>query len=253
MNSLSTRRPVAALLVSILVPLAGCGDDDADDSSMNELLLSADEAHYGKTYGEWAAAWALWANDYAPNDDPALDCKNPVADRTGATCALNQDADSPVFFLAGSFGEELTRDCTVPEGKALFFPLVNTWGDNAGVPEDMLLSEDDIRGYVEMVASGTDPERVWVRVDGVELQDAAQGVVTSAPYTMEIPAGDNAYVCNGVEGVEGSFDGFVGGYWAMLAPLSAGEHLVEFGLTRGPDPLSGDTLEVTLHYNLTIE
>jgi len=49
---------------------------------------------------------------------------NPLEDTTGANCMIGQS--NPVWFLAGFFnGSAATRSCSVPEGAALFFPVIN--------------------------------------------------------------------------------------------------------------------------------
>src|SRR5215472_11893649 len=74
---------------------------------------------YGHTYGEWSAQWWQWV--YA-----APDGANPVQDTTGDFCAVNQPAGK-VWFLAGTFGlTGVERSCTIPENRALFYPLVAT-------------------------------------------------------------------------------------------------------------------------------
>jgi hypothetical protein len=90
--------------------------------------------------------------------------------------------DGPVWFLAGTPGGPVTRDCTIPEGKQLYFPLVNTWvtwrGREWEIPEIM----ESVVAYFEfwhkhtctlilrldgeeVVAGGFDTmvERLWVK------------------------------------------------------------------------------------------
>lgn len=66
-------------------------------ASDNIVLPVDSQAMTGKTYGEWSANW--WQTVLSlPADE------NPLLDDTGATCALGQDPDSPVFFLVDSVG-----------------------------------------------------------------------------------------------------------------------------------------------------
>jgi hypothetical protein len=69
-----------------------------------------------RSYPQWAALWQQWAVG-TPAD------RNPVLDRTGANCAVNQPVPG-VFFLAGTFdGSAVTRSCTVPVGTAFVIPI----------------------------------------------------------------------------------------------------------------------------------
>ncbi|WP_369137355.1 hypothetical protein [Modestobacter versicolor] len=76
-----------------------------------------------------AARWVQWVA--AARVD-----LNPIADETGENAAANQPTD--VFFLAGSYGERLTRRCVVPAGRDLFVPAFCTFEKKpAGPPEPM--------------------------------------------------------------------------------------------------------------------
>jgi hypothetical protein len=66
---------------------------------------------------ELTAQWWQWALSI-----PTV--VNPLEDTTGANCMVGQS--DPVWFLAGFFnGSAATRSCSVPEGAALFFPVIN--------------------------------------------------------------------------------------------------------------------------------
>jgi len=69
---------------------------------------------HGKTYGEWAAEHAKWGMAIPLG-------VNPANDADGSQCAINQAG--PVWFLAGTFTGNASRNCTIPAGRAIFFPL----------------------------------------------------------------------------------------------------------------------------------
>lgn len=71
----------------------------------------------GASQEEWSRRWWNWALSFE-------DEQSPIADRTGARCGNGQSG--PVWFLAGTYGTQRTqRTCKVPQGKTLFFPLIN--------------------------------------------------------------------------------------------------------------------------------
>src|ERR1044071_3967152 len=77
--------------------------------------ISPPQSHpYGKTYGEWTAAWWQWALSIP-------EAINPVEDATGEFCAVGQSG--PVWFTGSTFGNSIERSCTIPAGKALFLPV----------------------------------------------------------------------------------------------------------------------------------
>ena len=92
----------------------------AANGNLNPTIIPPGTTGFGKTYGAWSAAW--WQYVFA---QPAS--SNPLTDPTGAVCQAGQSG--PVFFLVGTAGTgTATRDrCTLPAGKALFFPLVNAF------------------------------------------------------------------------------------------------------------------------------
>jgi hypothetical protein len=98
---------------------------------------------------------------------------NPALDTTGAHCAEGQAG--PVWFLARTFGGALvTRHCSVPAGKALFFPLVAVlFGAGAldceptgSSPCNLATLRVDASAVVEAV-------ELNARIDGSEAHEAA--------------------------------------------------------------------------------
>lgn len=109
------RRLITGLVVVVGMTVAGTIPVAQADSSVAVIVIPRDASAYGNTYGEWSARWLqrLFAIPAATH---------PALDTTGAHCAEGQAG--PVWFLAGTFGgDPVTRHCSVPVGKALFFPL----------------------------------------------------------------------------------------------------------------------------------
>ena len=81
----------------------------------------------GLTYGEWAAKWVAWS-EAGPIG------QNAIEDTTGAFCGANQPAGD-IWFLAGTYVgvapvKPVERHCTIPLGRALFYPIVeSSWID----------------------------------------------------------------------------------------------------------------------------
>jgi hypothetical protein len=71
-----------------------------------------------QSFKQLSAEWWQWVLSIPPSE-------NPILDETGEKCMVGQ-RDS-FWFLAGNFGEGSTaRACAVPEGRALFFPVINS-------------------------------------------------------------------------------------------------------------------------------
>ena len=114
--------------------------------------------HYGYNYADWSSNWWQWALEI-PQD------KNPIADVDGRNCAVNQNVSSQVWFLAGTGGGPVTRECTVPRGVALFFPILTT--ECSYAEDSTLKSPDDLRNC----AKDQEADILRASVDGVQLQE----------------------------------------------------------------------------------
>ncbi len=88
----------------------------------SNALADATPTVLGKTIGEWSEKWWQWAYSIPTPS-------NPMLDTSGAYCDVGQRG--PMWFLAGYFigdGTPVVRDCTVPRGKYILFPIANaTW------------------------------------------------------------------------------------------------------------------------------
>jgi len=148
-------------LGSLAVVLSGCGGNSSRDGNVD--LLDPAQPQYGKTYSEWATEWASYTYRPAPPG-----CASPFADESGQDCQLYQDPASPVFFLVGVFGGGLAHRnaCPIPKDKALFFPLLDAMGDNAGLPPQDLRPDSDLLNYMTESFKHFDPSQLWLIVDG---------------------------------------------------------------------------------------
>src|SRR5262245_64614624 len=76
---------------------------------------------YGLSYAEWGAQWWRWAYSFPLAQFPPLQSGE-------LDCGLGQSGS--VWFLAGTAGQgPVTRSCTIPAGKALFFSIISYLND----------------------------------------------------------------------------------------------------------------------------
>lgn len=188
---------------------------------------------YGNNYGEWSARWWQWALSV-----PAA--VNPVADTTGANCHRGQTG--PVWFLAGTFGTTETRSCTVPAGKALFFPILNAIsgqgvGDCTG-PSDC----NPIALRKGAAVAENNPVTLEAHIDGVAVANPKTFRVTSPVFEFFAPAAAVFGIPEGLHGPD-----VADGYWLLLDPLPKGTHTIHI---KGTNSDSSFTTEVT--YTLTM-
>ena len=132
------------------------------------------------------------------------------------------------------------RDCTVPAGKALFFPLINVECSTleAGTPF-YGGNEAELRACLDPFDLGS----AFVEIDGVRVENLPGYASESPLFPFTVPA-DN------VLGVApGAGESLAKGYYVMLHPLAVGNHTIRYGgaLTS---PYGGFALDIT--YNLTV-
>jgi len=253
LSALALRSLLAAAIVAALVATSSA---QAAGRNPNPGVLPINSNPYGMSYGDWGGAWWAWVLSIPK-------AENPNFDTTGEFCHVGQEG--PVWFLAGNFGGENTRTCTVPAGKALFFPIINNvyWS-----PEDLAFVKDVIAPSQGWDLTGLTDEEIlrmgvnWatdhatalsVTIDGVPVVNPWQYRAESSAFTLELsdaladfgyPAGTRTPSVSD-------------GYWIMLRPLPAGEHTINFTSAGSYSVANGDpfdsefTLDVT--WNLTVE
>ena len=228
-------------------------------------VLDPTGTYGGKTYTEWVVAWMKWILELPGPDFPNLDS-------TGALCSLGQSAASDggatqadVFFLAGDFsGGAVTRSCTIPAGRMLFFPLMDWEDDNLGVDAGSSSYDTDQQLQAYCSACSAAVNALSLEIDGKsfgsKVSDFAAYLTGPTLFAYTLPdTSTNFWTTAGQcpTGCSGPIpDAFCGGYWILLAPLSVGSHTIHLIGTRGPITVNGGssgpfTFDVT--YNLTVE
>ncbi|MFE5212826.1 signal protein [Streptomyces sp. NPDC056600] len=163
----------------------------------------------GAPSAELQGRWWTWAAA-----EP--ETTNPVADTDGSACGRNQPDD--VWFLAGTFGDQVERACQVPHGRPIVVPVVNLVGDQESCAAFMR----DAEGTVLLDGKAVEPERY--EGDSITMR-GAQG----NPITAE----------------EGLFTATGCGLWVQLPSLSPGTHALE---VRG----RSDDFSTGVDYALTV-
>ena len=78
------------------------------------VVIPVDASAFGTSYGELGGEFWNWLAQEPLATNPG----------TGGPCEANQSGK--VWFLSGSFGGELNASCTIPTGKAIFFPALTS-------------------------------------------------------------------------------------------------------------------------------
>jgi len=198
------------------------------DRNLNPGVAGIQSNPHGQSYAEWAADWWKWAVGQTFENTALLDFFN------GADCSAAQQGH--VWFLGGTFGivPGIDRECTVPAGTALLFPIVNAayFAFLDDPPETR--TEEFIRAQVACF-----DYEVFASIDGVEVQGAIRYFEQSPIFEAFLPEG-NAFGLPSML-LSPSVDQ---GIYLFVRPLSVGEHTVEF-LGTATCPIDSDTFTFT--------
>jgi hypothetical protein len=206
-------RALAVLGLTVALMTVGTSGPARAHDGRGAKVIPIDAVAYGSTYGEWAARYWQWVLSI-----PAA--TNPGNDTTGEFCAEGQQG--PVWFLGSTFtSDPATRHCTVPAGKALFFPIATVISGAGAYDCDPTLPDVpcNIAALRVIAGDATDSVSLEVSIDGKGLRHLAGQHVQTPAFTLTYPEG------NVFEAPPGTLGPNVAdGYWLMLAPLSAGKH-----------------------------
>ena len=200
------------------------------------------ETPEGQTYGRWAAEWWQWAFGVP-------EATNPLLDTTGENCGERQVGD--VFFLAGTFSGPAERECTIPNGKSLFFPFINrAFFAFLDDPPEQRTEE-----FVRDQARCTFPTEISLEIDGVEIRrdftkfNTGPSGSQSPIFNVQLPPESIAQTIEDDIRELVLTPGAEEGFYVFIKPLSPGEHTIDWLATGCSDPST--TQDIT--YHLTVE
>ena len=185
----------------------------------------------GKTIGQWSAKWWQWALSIPEGSNPIRegDC--------------NQNQSGPVWFLAGNEGSVSDRECRVPSGKHILFPLVNAlyWNDSVSEPVSVEQKRSELDFFLSLGCN------LSATIDGTPSVYHNPTIRTQSP-TFPIKFIEN--------NIYGESAGWVDkkavsdGFWVMLPPLDKGDHVIHFtgAFCDGGEPF----IEVDVTYQITV-
>lgn len=156
----------------------------------------------GATQLQWIQRYAEWIRSFPQSESPATD-------PTGERCGAGQSG--ALWFLAGTreLGK-VRRECTVPAGKAILVPIINTVAQAPGG-----VACDQMQVAVKKFTEGTSGLRF--SLDGKAWQDIEKHKLGTGCFQLR-------------DGTTGAITSAVtSGYWIFLPPLATGRHVIEFG------------------------
>jgi hypothetical protein len=184
---------------------------------------------------ELTAEWWQWVYSIPPS-------VNPVLDDSGKDCVVGQRGD--VWFLTGTFGGAVTRTCSVPEGKVLFFPVINSSFFNTpntcGQGSESFTAKEMRAAIAPFIDEAIN---LSVTVDGRRVKNIQR--IRSEVYEVSMPE-ENVIDFLGADCAAGVYSPAVDdGYYAYLNPIKPGLHTLHIQAES-----SGFIVDVTYHLNI---
>lgn len=189
---------------------------------------------------------------------------NPLLDETGENCDVGQEG--PVWFLVGTPGNSedqeppitgsAERECTIPEGKKILFPIFNTFcselNDEAairealGIPAGQPIPQSQLKEGLRLCAEDiiNQANILEASIDGKEITNLQDFRGQSPLFTITYPEDNPFGVTNFTDIPQRAVSD---GYWVLIKGLEPGEHTIKF---RGG--IAG-TFETQTTYHITIE
>lgn len=241
-------RPVLTTIACALFATA-CGDDGdtaAPDAAPPSPTFAPDESPYGKSLSQWAAGWWTWALELPRTGHPLM----------GGPCAAGQAGD--VFYIAGNFGGTEARTCTVPAGKALFFPILNSlcWPAPETEGCETLGTTAELTRCAGDIFDIGPAHTMTVTIDGETIADPESYRASTGRFSWPPPPfAESEWIAPSLGPIpantcgvpEGDRYGVGDGYWMMLRPLAPGPHVL-----RIVGSIAG-TFSLDVTYQLTQE
>jgi len=198
--------------------------------------LSPDASARGTSYADLTAAWLEWTTAVPASINPILD-----ADGTFA----GEGQTGKIWFLTGTTtGGSVTRHVTIPAGTALFFPIVNYFWVNTPEYGDPAWSPEQEAAVRDLMAEVVDTaENLVLQIDGQAVPNLDALRVSGSVGACTLPD-ENIF---GLVFDPGPHDCVADGYWALLPPLSVGQHTIHFS-----GGFSSPAFELDVTYEITV-
>ncbi len=188
----------------------------------------------GRPLDEYANRWWQWTYSMPQT-------VSPVRDMTGEHCHQGQSGE--VWFLAGGYGSStISRQCSIPEGKSVFFPVINMvyFPSRTG----------SISCEQAKLSAALNNDRllnISIEIDGIVATNPAHTRLSSTEcfdlYGM-VPAEYNAPKRHPAAS---------DGYWVMLKPLSKGTHHLKFSASYSREGAPFGEMVQDIEYLLHVE
>jgi len=206
----------------------------AQASSLEDFMVYPSDYVEGKPSSDYANIWWQWTYTM-PKE------LSPVRDLTGEFCHVGQNGN--VWFLAGGYGSsKIKRRCTIPEGKHIFFPVINMvyWP-----ARDRSLTCDNAKSSAAL--NNDHLLSIEITLNAISAWNPADTRISS----------ENCFDLLGLIPRELNppkvYPAATDGYWVMLKPLPKGTHTLSFKAQYNREKGAFSKMAQDIEYELIIE
>ncbi len=203
-------------------------------SSLEEYMASPDDIVGGHNIVDYANIWWQWTYTM-PKE------LSPVRDLTGENCHQGQNGD--VWFLAGGYGSSIiSRTCEIPEGKYIFFPVINMLSYPS--KQNPLTCE---KAKASAALSNDKLLYIEIELNSIKASNPAHTRLFSENCFDLLGLVPKKY--NAPKIYPSASDG----YWVMLKPLPKGTHKLQFNAKYNRENSNYGKVLQHIQYNIIIK
>lgn len=216
------RIKILSIIALVAVLLLGTVYIASARGNRNPGVLPPNSRVQGMTYGEWSAEW--WQYVFSLPMD-----QNPLVGATGTECAFELNGNVAVVVVDPLSPEPI--ECEVPAGTTLFLDILSAECSTLEEPPFYGGNEEELRACAQAFIL----HDLEATIDGVAIQNIEAYIHTSPLFEFTLPADNILEVEAGLTAQSVSY-----GAHLMLAPLTPGEHTIQFHASH-PDDFTVDT------------
>ncbi len=216
-------RPVSLIVMAISVAVLAmtAATSIALAKNPNPRILPPNASPYTHTYSEWAAKFWQWTLSLPADHHPLFDTADCSAGQSGKVWFIDGTL-APTSGADGVYQGIVTRDCTVPAGKALFFPIITS---ECSTLEGNGATDGELRDCAKWLQDHA--VNLSCEIDGVPVRNLAAYRKQSPLFTYGPLPQNNVLQALGLDAPAGSTSlSVTDGVFLMLAPLSRGKHTI---------------------------
>lgn len=179
-------------------------------SANDEVIVERNGIVDGKPISDYVNHWWQWAVSMSSS-------QSPVRDNSGQFCHINQKGS--VWFLSGGYGSsKISRKCSIPKDKYIFFPVINM----------LYYPPEHSKPSCESVKKSASVNNQFLNSFKVEID--GNKYVNPVFYRYgSVDCFDLMKLKTNIFNMARVFPAATDGYWVMLNPLSVGKHKIAFG------------------------